>query len=317
MKAEIKQKVEKGITLIELVITIIVLLILAGVTIATLTGDNGILTQASNAKEETEQTNEKELIELAVMAAKSDGQGVLTTDNLNREMKRNFNNDKMVRENGSSWIYENEHIYKISEDGKVELVKPILPEEYQQVEYIESTGTQYIDTGIPSQAGLTIKAEITSLNNNIHMIPLGCNWGLYVEINKGYFMADWGGFEVPATLNEKYIVIAQQTEENNRVVTIGEYSTTATNKSSRSDNVYLFGLNDMNKLYKGSGDTSNTCAAFQGRIGKTEFYVSNEIKRNFIPCYRKSDNVIGMYDTVEGKLYINQGSESFIKGEDV
>ena len=41
-----KLKESKGITLIALVITIIVLLILAGVTIATLTGDNGILTKA-------------------------------------------------------------------------------------------------------------------------------------------------------------------------------------------------------------------------------------------------------------------------------
>ena len=43
-----------GITLIALVITIIVLLILAGVSIAMLTGENGILTQAQRAKEETE-----------------------------------------------------------------------------------------------------------------------------------------------------------------------------------------------------------------------------------------------------------------------
>ena len=43
----------KGITLIALVITIIVLLILAGVTIATLTGENGILTRASEAEVET------------------------------------------------------------------------------------------------------------------------------------------------------------------------------------------------------------------------------------------------------------------------
>lgn len=50
-----KQKInEKGITLIALVITIIVLLILAGVSIATLTGENGILTQANKAKTETE-----------------------------------------------------------------------------------------------------------------------------------------------------------------------------------------------------------------------------------------------------------------------
>ena len=54
----------KGITLIALVITIIVLLILAGVTIATLTGDNGILTRATESKEQTELADEKEKVEL-------------------------------------------------------------------------------------------------------------------------------------------------------------------------------------------------------------------------------------------------------------
>lgn len=62
-------KREKGITLIALVVTIIVLLILAGVTIATLTGDNGILNQAGNAKEQNEISNEKEVIEMATVQA--------------------------------------------------------------------------------------------------------------------------------------------------------------------------------------------------------------------------------------------------------
>ena len=56
----IKLKWKKGITLIALVITIIVLLILAGVSIAMLTGENGILTQAQNAKEETEEARIEE-----------------------------------------------------------------------------------------------------------------------------------------------------------------------------------------------------------------------------------------------------------------
>ena len=51
---EIVRKKERGITLIALVITIIVLLILSGVSIAMLTGNNGILTQAQRAKEATE-----------------------------------------------------------------------------------------------------------------------------------------------------------------------------------------------------------------------------------------------------------------------
>ena len=54
------KKKEKGITLIALVITIIVLLILAGVTISALSGDNGILTRAKEAKEKTEQAQKDE-----------------------------------------------------------------------------------------------------------------------------------------------------------------------------------------------------------------------------------------------------------------
>ena len=66
---EIK-KSSKGITLIALVITIIVLLILAGVSIAMLTGDNGILTQASEAKDENIKGQEKEQIKLAMRSLK-------------------------------------------------------------------------------------------------------------------------------------------------------------------------------------------------------------------------------------------------------
>ena len=64
MKRKKKEKHNMGITLIALVITIIVLLILAGVSIATLTGENGILTQAQNAKNETEEAEAQEKEEL-------------------------------------------------------------------------------------------------------------------------------------------------------------------------------------------------------------------------------------------------------------
>ena len=68
-------KEQKGVTLIALVITIIVLLILAGVSIAMLTGDNGILTKASNSNETNSIAQIKEDVSLAVseiMANKAD-----------------------------------------------------------------------------------------------------------------------------------------------------------------------------------------------------------------------------------------------------
>lgn len=69
-KVQKNQKIkEGGITLIALVITIIVLLILAGVTLAALTGDSGILRQAIRAKEQMNYATARESIELAITSA--------------------------------------------------------------------------------------------------------------------------------------------------------------------------------------------------------------------------------------------------------
>ena len=65
-------KNQKGITLIALVITIIVLLILAGVSIAMLTGENGILTRANDAKTQNEYAAIKDKVQLAIQAVYAD-----------------------------------------------------------------------------------------------------------------------------------------------------------------------------------------------------------------------------------------------------
>ena len=63
---------QKGITLIALVITIIVLLILAGVTIAMLSGDNGILGRATTTKEANAESTAREQANLAYMAVRTE-----------------------------------------------------------------------------------------------------------------------------------------------------------------------------------------------------------------------------------------------------
>ena len=68
----IKLNKNEGITLIALVITIIVLLILAGISIATLTGENGLLSKATTAKEETKKAEIREEIELAIAAIQAE-----------------------------------------------------------------------------------------------------------------------------------------------------------------------------------------------------------------------------------------------------
>ena len=91
-------KGKSGITLIALVITIIVLLILAGVTIATLTGDNGILTRAQEAKTQTEEAEDIEKIRLAVSESQigDNGYHKLDQNNLQDAIDNQFEGREVV-----------------------------------------------------------------------------------------------------------------------------------------------------------------------------------------------------------------------------
>ena len=102
-----KLKENKGITLIALVITIIVLLILAGVTIATLTGDNGILKKAGDAKTQTEQAKEDENLKIAIAGSYG------TDGKLNlKDLKENLKNQ------GISYTNSNEFPLEVTVNGE-------------------------------------------------------------------------------------------------------------------------------------------------------------------------------------------------------
>lgn len=73
-------KNQKGITLVALVITIIVLLILAGVSISLVVGQNGVLNQASNAVNKQEQATVKQDVEMAVASCTTDMYAALATN---------------------------------------------------------------------------------------------------------------------------------------------------------------------------------------------------------------------------------------------
>ena len=90
-----QERKQKGITLVALVITIIVLLLLAGVTISLLVGENGIITKAKEGGNRTQQAQEKEKIELAVTASIMEDTDKLTIEegNLNTELMNEFGGD--------------------------------------------------------------------------------------------------------------------------------------------------------------------------------------------------------------------------------
>ena len=119
----IKRKFEinnEGITLIAFVVTIIVLLILAGVSISMLTGQNGILNRAAEAKEKSVTANEKEAVSLATMEALTEGKGIITEEILTRTLKSYLGKNDIVLSGDGPWQYTGEEgAYTITEGGSV------------------------------------------------------------------------------------------------------------------------------------------------------------------------------------------------------
>ena len=128
-----RKKLNEGITLIALVVTIVVLLILAGVTIASLSGQNGILRNSSKAKEQTKIGNEKDQVQIASMAALADDLGgEIKKDNLTAELK------KQLGAEGEKWSYitpepsdgyivkftESDRSYKVDKNGDISEYTP-------------------------------------------------------------------------------------------------------------------------------------------------------------------------------------------------
>ncbi len=112
----------KGITLIALVITIIVLLILAGISIATLTGDEGILNQAVTAGDETNEATQKEQIKLSYNSAKVDSKGKEITETQLQEELRKYDSGAEVTKDGENFKikFTNGNIYTLKKDGTIE-----------------------------------------------------------------------------------------------------------------------------------------------------------------------------------------------------
>ena len=115
----------RGITLIALVITIIVLLILAGVTIAALSGDNGILKRATQAKTKTVKENAEEQIKLAIMTATAEGLGEPDKTVLRNELTKGGITVKAEGENLPWEVTTGKYTFTINEDFTIEEVSGI------------------------------------------------------------------------------------------------------------------------------------------------------------------------------------------------
>ena len=118
-----KRKQERGITLIALITTIIVLLILAGITIGAITGSNGIIGQAQSAKQETEISQEKEIIDISTVEAMGkNNRGNLEEEEFQNAIDKHTNGKATVSDIGEEFevfFEESNRYYTVDKDGNL------------------------------------------------------------------------------------------------------------------------------------------------------------------------------------------------------
>lgn len=204
-----------------------------------------------------------------------------------------------------------------------------LPSEYQEVKYIESTGTQYIVTDIDggdNSLHIFIKYSFTEL------VPSGIYRGIignYIDEDTDCTRILFYGKDITySNLN----CIAK-----NPVV----YNSTRYINTIYKDELYL----SYNKVYyktnevelnrevvKGDPNYSNlylfvqklpeydNVNALKAKLYEVKIFAGSTILRHLIPCYRKEDNKSGLYDIINNDFFVNANilvTTDFIVGKDI
>lgn len=200
-----------------------------------------------------------------------------------------------------------------SEEKRLVAYDDSLPTEYQHVEYIESTGTQYIDTGISMSSinKVETKIQFTSFASN-HQGICGrytsdySSFQIVYNYQAGYIAARWldQGVDIPKDYEIHKIKLS-----NDEISIDENIMQVDKNLASDMDSLYIFA---RRRDENGSGIQQYSYI----RMYEFDIYINSELTQKLIPCYRKSDNEIGMYDTVNNKFYTNQGTGTFKKGND-
>ena len=203
-----------------------------------------------------------------------------------------------------------------------------LPEGFQAVEYIASSGTQYINTGFIGNENVRIEitAQYTSAGGNC--IIGSCSsaynpqYGIWCS-TAGYIAGNYGnhgdtGYVSGYSLSTKQSVAVSKNGLEYSGTTIATFTDSAkTDIGTNTYPLFIFGVNDSGSITRQIGANLYTCKLYNDSI----------LYRDFIPCYTTATctsydgtsvaaGSIGLYDKVSGKFFRNMGGGTFTKGDD-
>lgn len=190
-----------------------------------------------------------------------------------------------------------------------------LPAGYTQVEYLQSSGTQYIDIGFKPNQDTRIVIDFTTLTTSANAYAYGMRGDSAHNINPRFgaifknasVRVDYGndnGVTLPLTLTAggRY-----KLDQNKNTCALN--ASTATNSTATfqcPNSAYLFAINEG-----GTAKYFATIKLYSGQV-----YDNGTLIRNFVPA-RNAAGTLGLYDTVNEVFYTNKGSGAFTAGADI
>ena len=183
---------------------------------------------------------------------------------------------------------------------------------YTPVEYLESTGTQYIDTGVNAETGITcdLEAEYRSITGNSSMVSAFNNkdrfYCAHISNPEKKWTLGYGDYylanEIPK-VNTIYNIKSSLLQNEQKIIVNGNeiISKNIIDNYNLNLNLYVFAMN-----------INGVAACFsKARLYKLKLYFGDSLVRDFIPVL-DSSGIPCLYDKVEDKFYYNQGSGEFL-----
>lgn len=206
----------------------------------------------------------------------------------------------------------------VAKNGKPYIGIDTIPSTYTRLDFLQSTGTQYIDSGIianfaNNKIEQTAVVQYTTSTSNREL--MGTNgYGFWGKNASNKIEAALGS----TTTNENALnknSILWRTDPDGKKLTLNvnsnQYTGTASSLVDANYAYYVFALG----IRIGSGATASFfCNA---KVYEYAIAIDDEIVSYLIPCKRNADNVLGMYDVVTGTFKTNAGTGTFTAGLDL
>ena len=192
--------------------------------------------------------------------------------------------------------------------------------QYKQLEYLESTGTQYILTDIIPTSDNRVVADVymssTYSSESAFLGAKDSSTGVGIEY---YFSGGTPYFWTSASGS-----LGGGSSAYNQVVHYDEYNSLSGISFETDTN----GIYSSSSVYNGTGNVTpytlfaynkngSATYLFRGRIYDLKIYESGSLAHSLIPVKRISDNVLGFYDEITGSFYTNSGSGTFNAGQEI